>query len=29
MALEHQSQMTNLLTRAGWETRLAIHDTPQ
>ena len=27
MALEHQSHMTNLLTRVGWETRLAVHDS--
>ena len=27
MALEHQSHMTNLLTRVGWETRMAVHDS--
>ena len=27
MALEHQTQMTNLLTRVGWETRLAMYDS--
>ena len=27
MALEHQSHMTNLLIRVGWETRLAVHDS--
>ncbi len=26
MALEHQSHMTNLLIRVGFETRLAVHD---
>ena len=26
MVFEHQMQMTNLLTRLGWETRVAIHD---
>jgi hypothetical protein len=26
MVLEHQSQMTNYLTRAGWEARLAVHE---
>jgi hypothetical protein len=25
MVLEHQSHMTNLLTRLGWETRMALH----
>lgn len=27
MALEHQSHMTNLLTRVGWEARMAAHDS--
>jgi hypothetical protein len=27
MALEHQTHMTNLLTRVGFETRLAVHDS--
>jgi hypothetical protein len=27
MALEHQTHMTNLITRVGFETRLAIHDS--
>jgi len=26
MLFEHQMQMTNLLTRLGWETRVAVHD---
>jgi hypothetical protein len=26
MTLEHQTRMTNLLTRAGWEARMALHD---
>ena len=26
MTLEHQTQMTNLFTRAGWESRIAEHD---
>jgi hypothetical protein len=26
MVFEHQMQMTNLLTRLGWETRVALHD---
>jgi hypothetical protein len=26
MVLEHQTRMTNLLTRIGWETRVATHD---
>ena len=26
MVLEHQTQMTNLLTRVGWETRVALHE---
>ena len=26
MVLEHQTRMTNLITRVGWEARLAIHD---
>ncbi len=26
MVLDHQSQMTNYLTRAGWEARLAMHE---
>ena len=26
MVLEHQTRMTNLLTRVGWEARLATHD---
>ena len=26
MVLEHQTRMTNLLTRVGWETRLALSD---
>ncbi len=25
MTLEHQTHMTNLLTRAGWEARMAFH----
>jgi len=28
LVLNHQVQMTNLLTRIGWETRLATHDVP-
>src|SRR5688572_17585351 len=27
MALEHQTHMTNLITRVGYETRLAVHDS--
>jgi hypothetical protein len=27
MTLEHQSHMTNLLTRVGWEARMAVHDS--
>jgi hypothetical protein len=27
MALEHQTHMTNLITRVGFETRLAVHDS--
>jgi hypothetical protein len=27
MALEHQTHMTNLITRVGFETRLALHDS--
>jgi hypothetical protein len=27
MTLEHQTQMVNLITRVGWEARLAIHDS--
>jgi hypothetical protein len=27
MTLEHQTQMANLITRVGWEARLALHDT--
>ena len=26
MVFEHQMQMINLITRAGWETRVALHD---
>jgi len=26
MTLEHQTRMTNLLTRIGWDTRIAVHD---
>ena len=26
MTLEHQTQMVNLITRVGWETRLALYD---
>jgi hypothetical protein len=26
MVVEHQMQMTNLLTLLGWETRVAVHD---
>lgn len=26
MTLEHQTRMTNLITRVGWDTRVAIHD---
>jgi hypothetical protein len=26
MTLEHQTQMTNLITRVGWEARMALHD---
>ncbi|HEY3836241.1 MAG TPA: hypothetical protein VGL72_06700 [Bryobacteraceae bacterium] len=26
MTLEHQTQMVNLITRVGWEARLAMHD---
>jgi hypothetical protein len=26
MTLEHQTRMTNLITRVGWETRMALHD---
>jgi hypothetical protein len=26
MTLEHQTRMINLLTRTGWETRIAVHD---
>jgi hypothetical protein len=26
MVFEHQMQMTNLLTRLGWETRVVVHD---
>src|SRR6476620_5904973 len=25
MTLEHQTHMTNLITRVGWETRIALH----
>jgi hypothetical protein len=28
MVLEHQTHMVNLITRMGWETRLAAHDQP-
>ena len=28
MVLEHQTRMTNLLTRIGWEARLAMHGRP-
>src|SRR5262249_3007598 len=28
MLLEHQSRMTNLITRVGWETRLALRAHP-
>ena len=27
MTLEHQTRMTNLLTRIGWDTRIALHDS--
>ena len=27
MTLEHQTQMVNLITRVGWEARLAMHDS--
>lgn len=26
MTLEHQTRMTNLITRIGWDTRIALHD---
>jgi len=26
MVLEHQTRLTNLITRLGWETRIALHD---
>ncbi|MEO6723980.1 MAG: hypothetical protein ABIU20_00780 [Blastocatellia bacterium] len=26
MVIEHQTRMTNLITRAGWDTRRALHD---
>ncbi|MDZ4802603.1 MAG: hypothetical protein SGI92_30960 [Bryobacteraceae bacterium] len=26
MVVEHQTRMTNLITRVGWETRMALHD---
>ncbi len=26
MMFEHQTRMTNLITRVGWETRMALHD---
>lgn len=26
MVLEHQTRLTNLITRFGWETRIALHD---
>ena len=26
MTLEHQTQMVNLITRVGWEARLALYD---
>ena len=26
MTLEHQTRMTNLITRVGWDTRVAVHD---
>jgi hypothetical protein len=29
MVLEHQTHMTNLLTRIGWESRLALADPPR
>ncbi|MEZ5364629.1 MAG: hypothetical protein R2748_20400 [Bryobacterales bacterium] len=28
MALEHQTRMTNLIVRLGYETRIALHDQP-
>lgn len=28
MALEHQTRMTNLITRAGFEARVALHENP-
>jgi len=28
LVLNHQMRMTNLLTRLGWEARIAAHDTP-
>jgi len=27
MTLEHQTRMTNLITRIGWDARIALHDT--
>jgi hypothetical protein len=29
MVLNHQTHMTNLLTRLGWQARIAAHDTPK
>jgi hypothetical protein len=29
MVLNHQTRMTNLLTRLGWQSRIAIHDGPK
>jgi len=29
MTLEHQTRMTNLITRLGYETRMALHDHPE
>jgi hypothetical protein len=29
MVLEHQTRATNLITRAGWEYRVALHDAPE
>jgi hypothetical protein len=26
LVIEHQTRMTNLITRVGWETRMALHD---
>src|SRR6185436_7584730 len=29
LVLNHQSHATNLLTRLGWESRIAVHDQPR